>query len=60
MEQHNTANEDIAKLQRVQNCLARVVTRSPVHYRIIFKICITAYQALLSTQPAYLNSMLVW
>ena len=49
---HNTANKDIAKLQRVQNCLARVVTRSsrfsrsvpllkslhllPVHYRIIF------------------------
>ena len=51
---YNTANKDIAKLQRVQNCLARVVTRSPwfsrsvpllkslhwlpVHYRIIFKI----------------------
>ena len=26
---YNTANNDIAKLQRVQNCLARVVTRSP-------------------------------
>ena len=25
---YNTANKDIAKLQRVQNCLARVVTRS--------------------------------
>ena len=70
---YNTANKDIAKLQRVQNCLARVVTRSrfsrsvlllkslhwlPVHYRIIFKICTIAYQALSSTQPAYLNSML--
>ena len=30
----------------------------PVHYRIIFKICTVAYQALSSTQPAYLNSML--
>ena len=71
---YNTANKDIAKLQRVQHCLARVVTRSPrfsrsvpllkslhwlpVHYRIIFKICTIAYQALSSTQPAYLNSML--
>ena len=67
---YNTAYKDIAKLQRVQNCLARVVTRSPrfsrsvpflkspVHYRIIFKMCTIAYQALSSTQPAYLNSML--
>ena len=54
--------------------LARVVTRSPlfsrsvpllrslhwlpVLYRIIFKMCTIAYQALSYTQPAYLNSML--
>ena len=72
---YNTTNKDIAKLQRVHNCLARVVTRSPrssrsvpllkslhwlpVHYRIIIKICTIAYQALSSTQPAYLNSMLI-
>ena len=53
--------------QRVQNCLARVVTRSPrfsrsvpllkslhwlpVQYCIIFKICTIAYQALSSIQP---------
>ena len=66
---YNTANKDIAKLQRVQNCLARVVTRSPrfscsvpllksLHYRIIFKICTIVYQALSYTQPAYLNFML--
>ena len=73
---YNTANKDIAKLQRVQNCLTRVVTRTPrfsclvpllkslhwlpVHYRIIFKMCTIAYQALSvsSTQSAYLNSML--
>ena len=29
-----------------------------MHYRIIFKMCTIAYQALSSTQPAYLNSML--
>ena len=56
---YNSANKDITKLHRVQNCLARVVTRSPffsrpvpllkslhwlpVHYRIIFKICTIAY-----------------
>ena len=68
---YNSTNKDIAKLQLVKNCLARVVTRFsrsvpllkslhwlPVHYRIIFKICTIAYQALSSTQPAYLNSML--
>ena len=33
-------------------------TKLPVHYRIIFKMCTIAYQALSSTQPAYLNSML--
>ena len=29
-----------------------------MHYRIIFKICTIAYQALSPTQPAYLISML--
>ena len=70
---YNTANKDIARLQCVQNCLARVVTRShfsssvplikslhllPVHYRIIFKICTISYQALTFKQTTYLNSML--
>ena len=70
---YNTAN-NIARLQHVQNCLARVVTHSPhfsssvpllkpldwlpVHYRIIFRICTISYQALASKQPTYLNSML--
>ena len=59
---YNSVNSDIAKLQRVQTCLTRVVTRSPrfsrsvpplnalhwfpVHYRIVFKMCTIAYQAL--------------
>ena len=32
---YNTANKDIAKLQRFQNCLARVVTRSPCFSRSV-------------------------
>ena len=72
---YNTANKDIARLQRVQNCLARVVTRSPrfsssvpllkslhwlpANYRIIFKICTISYLALASKQPTYLNSRTV-
>ena len=63
----------LAKLQSVQNCLARVVMRFPrfsrsvplvkslnwlhFHYRIIYQICTITYQALSSIQPAYLNSM---
>ena len=66
-----TANKDIAKLQRVQNCLASVVTRSPrfsrsvpllkslhwlpVHYCIIFKICTIAYRALSSTHATSIS-----
>ena len=58
---HNIALNDILKLQRVQYCLARVVTRFPhfshslpllktlhlphVRYRIIFKICTITCQA---------------
>ena len=73
---HNIALKDIMKLQaqRMQNCLSRVVTKSPrfshsvpllksIHWqpilhRIIFKICTITYQTLLSGQPAYLHSLL--
>ena len=70
---HNIALKDM-KLQRVQNCLSWVVTKSarfshsvpllkslhwlPIRHRIIFKICTITYQALSSWQPAYLHSML--
>ena len=62
---NNIAKRDLAKLQRVQNCLARVVLRAPrfslslpllkqlhwlpVSYRIDFKLSTLAYRAL-STQ----------
>jgi len=70
----NIRSEYILKLQCVQNCLARVVTRSPrfthsvpllkslhwllVQSHIIFKLCTIAYQTLSSGEPSYLFSML--
>ena len=66
---NNIVLKDILKLQRVQNCLAMVITRSPlfshsvpllklllwlaVRYRIIFKSCTITYQAFSSKQTSY-------
>ena len=66
---------DIARLQRIQNCLARVVTKAPrfgrsvpilkrlhwlpVKFRIHFKICVITLQTLNDNQPAYLADLLV-
>ena len=71
---NNIAKRDLAKLQRVQNCLARVVLRAPrfspslpllkqlhwlpVSYRINFKLSTLAYRALSTQQPSYLASLL--
>ena len=68
------ADKDLLKLQRVQNCLARIVTKSgrfapslplrrslhwlPVSFRIEFKIGVLTYKALSTEQPAYLSSLL--
>ena len=68
--------KDIARLQRVQNCLARVVTKAPifsrsvpilkrlhwlpVKFRIHFKICAITFRSLKENQPAYLADLLVW
>ena len=60
-----TSYKDILKLQRVQNCLARVVTQSPhfCHSAPLLKslhlYCTTTYQALSSKQPVYLHSQLL-
>ena len=59
---HNIPEKDIARLQRVQNCLARVVTNAPrfsrsipilkrlhwlpVKFRIHFKICAITFRTL--------------
>ena len=71
---NNIAKQDVSKLQRVQNCLARVVLRAPrfspslplrkqlhwlpVNYRIKFKLSTLAYRALAIHQPHYLASLL--
>ena len=71
---NNIAKRDVAKLQRVQNCLARVVLRAPrfspslpllkqlhwlpVSYRINFKLSTLAYRALSTKQPSCLASLL--
>ena len=65
--------KDIARLKRVQNCLARVVTKAPrfsrsvpilkrlhwlpVKFRIHFKICAVTYRTLKENQPAYLADL---
>ena len=72
---HNMLEKDIARLQRVQNCLARVVTKAPrfshfvpilirlhwlpVKFRIHFKICAVTFRTLRENQPAYLVDLLV-
>ena len=71
---NNIAKRDLAKLQRVQNCLARVVLMGPrvspslpllkqlhwlpVSYRIDFKLSTLTYRALPTQQPPYLASLL--
>ena len=71
---NNIAKRDLATLQRVQNCLARVVLRAPrfspslpllkqlhwlpVSYRINSKLSTLTYRALSTQQPPYLASLL--
>ena len=68
---NNIAKQDLSKLQRVQNCLARVVLRAPrfspslpllkqlhwlsVNYRIKFKLSTLTYRAVAIHQPPYLQ-----
>ena len=73
---HNRPEKDIARLQRVQNCLARVITKAPrfsssvpilkrlhwlpLKFRIHFKICAITFRALKENQLAYLADLLAW
>ena len=68
------AQKDLNKLQRVQNCLARVITKSPrftssapllkslhwlpVKSRISFKLNLITFKTLLCEQPSYLSQYL--
>ena len=72
---YNLPDKDIERLQRVQNCLARVVCRAscfsrskpllyflhwlPVKYRIRFKLCTITFKAFLFQRPTYLFNYLV-
>ena len=71
---YGIADMDVTKLQRVQNRLARIVTKSPpftrsvpllrslhwlpVKFRILFKISLLTYKTIHEKQPVYLHSML--
>ena len=70
----NKPEKDIARLQRVQNCLARVVNKAPpfsrptilkrlhwlpVKSRIHFKICTIPLRTLKDNQLAYLADLLI-
>ena len=70
---HEIPAKDLQKLQHVQNCLARVVTRAPrfsrsipllklhwlpIKFRIQFKICAFVFSCLNDGQPSYLSSLL--
>ena len=72
---YNLPDRNIERLQRVQNCLARVVCKAsrfirskpllnfihwlPVKYRIRFKLCTITFKAFLFHQPTYLYNYLV-
>ena len=72
---YNLPHRDIERLQRVQNCPARVVCKASrfsrskplinflhwlqVKYRIRFKLCTNTYKAFLFHQPTYLFNYLV-
>ena len=65
----------INRLQKIQNSVARIVTRTsrsshitpvlkslhwlPVQYRINFKLCCITHRALSLKEPYYLNSLLI-
>ena len=67
--------KDIARLQRVQNCLAKVLTKPPrfsrsapilkrlhwlaVKFRNHFKICAITFRTQKDNQPAYLADLFV-
>ena len=71
---YGIADKEINRLQRVQNCLARVITRSPprtrsvpllrklhwlpIKFRIQFKINLLTFKTLSTMQPVYLHNLL--
>ena len=72
---HGLPKYSINRLQKIQNSVARIVTRTsrsshitpilkslhwlPVQYRINFKLCCITHRALSLKEPHYLNSLLI-
>ena len=72
----NLPDCQIIKLQRVQNCAAKLIFKAkkhdhvtslffelhwlPVHERIIFKVLLLTYKSLHGQGPQYLKDLLVW
>ncbi len=68
-------NSNMQKLQRVQNSLVRVISKTPrfehisparqslhwlpVKYRINYKICLLVYKTMLHNEPKYLKTRLI-
>lgn len=68
------SGRSLQKLQHIQNCAARVLTRKrkydhitpvlrslhwlPIPYRIQYKLCLLTYHCLHETAPAYLSELL--
>src|SRR5664279_4203475 len=71
---YHMSSSNIDKLQRVQNSMARIVTRSthsnhimpvladlhwlPVQYRIQFKVAVTTFKVLTTHEPHYLTDLI--
>ena len=73
---YGTSEANIAKLQRVQNALARIVKRTsrydhimpvladlhwlPIEARITYKVALLTAKAIATNRPAYLADLLSW
>jgi len=71
---HSMSRANVDKLQRVQNILARVVVGAPrtssslnirrdlhwfhVGHRITYKLCLTTWKTLHTSQPLYLSELI--
>jgi len=71
---HRTSSSNINKLLRVQNSVARIITRPPlsdhitpvladlhwlpVQYRIQYKLAVLTFKVLTTQQPSYLHELI--
>jgi len=71
---HRTSSSNINKLQRVQNSIARIITRRqlsdpitpvladlhwlPVQYRIQYELAVITFKVLTTQQPRYLHDLI--